>query len=51
MLFIPFTETPESGVKHVLYELKDEDSMDGSAQEWVYQIDRGGLTKITTEVY
>ena len=44
-------KTKHSGVKHVLYELKDEDNTDGPAQEWVNAIDRGGLTKITTEAY
>ena len=44
-------KTKDSGVKHVLCELKDEDNTDGPAQEWVNAIDRGGLTKITTEAY
>lgn len=44
-------KTKDNGVKHVLCELKDEGSMDGPAQEWVNAIDRGGLTKITSEAY
>ena len=44
-------KTKDSGVKHVLCELKDEGSKDGPAQEWMNAIDRGGLTKITTEAY
>lgn len=44
-------KTKDSDVKHVQHELKDEDSTDGPAQEWVYAIDQGGLTKITTKAY
>ena len=44
-------KTKDSGMKHVLHELKDEENTNGPAQEWVNTIDRDGLTKITTEAY
>ena len=43
----------DGGVKQVLSELIDTGACtaEGPAQEWVNAIDRGGLTKITTEAY
>ena len=46
-------KSADSGVKQVLSELIDEGTgtAEGPAQEWVNAIDRGGLTRITTEAY
>ena len=46
-------KTKNSGVQHVLNDLKDQGitTSEGPAQEWVNAIDRGGLTKITTEAF
>ena len=46
-------KTKDSGVQRVLEDLKDEGvtTSEGPAQEWVNSIDRGGLTRITTEAF
>ena len=45
-------KTKDSGVRHVLSDLKDDGATwEGPAQEWVNSIDRGGLTRITTEAF
>ena len=45
-------KSKDSGVKQLLNELIDEsDSTAGPAQEWIDAIDRGGLTRITTEAH
>jgi len=46
-------KTKDSGVQHVLSDLKDQGvtTSEGPAQEWINAIDRGGLTRITTEAF
>jgi len=46
-------KTKDRDIQHVLGELKDEGATtsEGPAQEWVNSIDRGGLTRITTEAF
>ena len=46
-------KTKDNGVQHILSDLKDDGvtTSEGPAQEWVNSIDRGGLTRITTEAF
>ena len=46
-------KTKDNGVQHILSDLKDDGVTisEGPAQEWVNSINRGGLTRITTEAF
>ena len=46
-------KTKDGGVQQILSELKDQGATasEGQAQEWINAIDRGGLTRITSETF